>query len=73
MLDDALAQILPAGTCFRISRCRGGRENVGGIEVRAEFFGDNRPPHEFGNSEEFKELGFRRNESVAGIGMNAVE
>ena len=38
-----------------------------------EFLGDNRPPHEFGDGEEFKQLCLRGDESVAGIGMDAVE
>ena len=59
--------------CFRVSGIIGGRENIGGIEVRAELFGDDGPPHEFGNSEEFEELSFGGDESVAGIGMDAVE
>lgn len=73
MFDNAFAQILPAGVCFRINGSRGGRENVGGTEVGTEFFGDDGPPHEFGNGEKFEELGLRGDESVAGIGMDAVE
>lgn len=73
MFDNAFAQILPAGACFRINGSRGGRENVSGTEVRTEFFGDDGPPHEFGYGEEFEELGLWGNESVAGISMDAVE
>ena len=38
-----------------------------------EFLGDDGPPHEFGDGEEFEELGFWRDEGVAGVGVDAVE
>ena len=41
--------------------------------MRAEFLGDDGPAHEFGDGEEFEELGFGWDEGVAGVGLDAVE
>ena len=77
VLDDAFAQILPAGVGFGVEgggSVRGrGREDVGAAEVGAEAFRDDGPSHEFGNGEQFEEGGVRREEAVAGVGMDAVE
>lgn len=35
--------------------------------------GDEGPPHELGDGEEFEEGGFLRDESVSGFGVDAVE
>ena len=77
MLDDALAEIEPTLVGFRVGR-RGGRrgfgiEDVGGAEVGAKFLRDDGPAHEFGDGEEFEELGLCGDESVASIKMNAME
>ena len=64
VLDDAFAEVLPAvvGLVVGGEGGRGGRgggvEDVGGAEVGAEFRGDDGPAHEFGDGEEFEELGF---------------
>ena len=73
MLDDALAEVLPPRVRFRVAGVRGGGEDVGGAEVRAEALGDDRPAHEFGDGEEFQQLGFVGNLGVAGVGVDAVQ
>ena len=75
MLDNALAEVEPAGVSFGIGGFIGGSrgEDVGGAEVGAEFFSDDGPAHEFGDGEEFEELLFGGSEGVAGVGVNAVE
>ena len=75
VLDDTLAEVAPAGVGFGIVGGNGGRggEDIGGAEVRAEFLRHDRPAHEFGDGEEFEELGFGGNEAVAAVGLDAVE
>ena len=78
VFDDAFAEVLPALVGFGVGGVGGGGgggrvEDVGGAEVGAEFLGDDGPAHEFGDGEEFEELGFRGDEAVAGVGVDAVQ
>lgn len=73
VLDDPFAEIEVTSVGFGIFGRGGVGENVGSAEMRAEFFGDDGPAHEFGDGEEFKELGFGGDEGVAGVGLDAVE
>ena len=73
MLDDALTKIHIAGVSFGVMGGGGGVEDVGGAEVRAVFLGDDGPAHEFGDGKEFEEGGFRRDEGVAAVEVDAVE
>lgn len=73
VFDDALAEVLPALMGFGVGVGGGGVEDVGGAEVGAEFLGHDGPAHEFGDGEEFEELGFRRDEVVARVRVDAVQ
>lgn len=74
VLDDALAEILPARMGFGVrGGDRGCGEDVRVAKVAAEVFGNDRPPHEFGNGKELQKLCFRRGERIPGIGVNTVE
>ena len=73
MLDNALAEVLPALVGFGVGFGGGGVEDVGGAEVGPKFLGDDGPAHQFRDGEEFDELGFGWNEAVAGVGVDAVE
>ena len=73
VLDDAFAEVEVAGMGFGVFGRGHVGEDVGGAEVGAKFLGDNGPAHEFGDGEEFEELGFGRDEGIAGVGMDAVE
>lgn len=76
VFDDALAEVLPTGVGFRIFLVRGrgrGGEDVGGAEVGAEAFGDDRPAHEFRDGEGLEQLLLVGDEGVAGVRVYAVE
>ena len=73
VLDDTFPQVLPPDVSFGVGGGRGGGKDVGGAEMRPEFFGNNRPAHEFGNGEQFQQLGFGRDQGIAGVGVDAVE
>lgn len=73
VFDDALAEVLPALVGLGVGVGGGGVEDVGGAEVGAEFLGHDGPAHEFGDGEEFEELGFRRDQAVARVGVDAVQ
>ena len=73
VLDDALAEILPAGLSFGVVLVGFGGEDIGGAEVRAETLGDDGPAHELGNGEGFDEVFFFGDEGVAGVVVDAVE
>ena len=76
VLNDPLAEILPAGVgfwVFLVRGCRRGGEDVGVEQVGAEELGNDGPAHEFGDREGFEQLLLAGDEGVASVGVDAME
>ncbi len=75
MLDNPLAEVLPASMCFGIIRRTGRRrrENARCPQMGPELLGNNRPSHKFGDGEEFQQLGFKRDQAVAVVAVYAMQ
>lgn len=74
VFDNALAQVLPSLVGLFICRLPGlSVEDVGAAQMRAEFLGDFRPPHQLVNCEEPEKLGIRGNLRVSGVAVYALK
>ena len=74
VLNDTLAQVLPALVCLCVGRLPWSRiEDVGAAEVRAEELSYLGPSHEFVDGKQLEQLRIEGDLGVAGVFVDAVQ